>query len=605
MIRDHRLKQGRPTQHAVDDTDRHEAVAGSPDLRAWALARAHVAIRPNDETAAERLHALVSASVEGIARIAPHQDMANAPAAVWDAARLLDQGEDTSAEILLRRHLLGRPQDAQALRLMAEIAARCGFFDDAKRIARKGLQSDPHSVGLRLTLARIHFYHGAQDETERSYALALVDEALSLDRANRGALGLKATFLAHLKRQEEALDAFRKALAVDPTNVAAWVTTGNIFKTLGPVGEAVAAFRTALAIDPTITRAWWELANLKTIKLSAPDARRMERILADDPGMDASDRAELHFSLFKAYDDCRIPESAARHLELGNALKRQLQPYDGTRVTRDVDRSIRTYTPAFFEHRQGWGSASGDLIFIVGMYRAGSTLVEQILSSHSRVEGTEELFYVLEMALGIEAATPGVAVEDFLSGASPQQVKGLASKLLDLSRTHRRTAKALFIDKNPSNWRYLGLLRTLLPNARFIDVRRNPLDCGFANYAQHYHTGVAFSYDQKDIAHYYADYVRLMRHFAPILPKHYHLLIYEDLVNDPEPEIRRLLAFLGLDFEDSCLRFFETERPVYTPSAQQVRQPINRSGIGRWRAYERWLQPLVEELGDLPNNYRD
>lgn len=584
-----------------------EQLAQSDPRLACEKARERVAANPDDETAAVLLMELVRKFAAAHRQEDDDPELVIAAPDIREAHRLLRDGEEERAEVLLRNHLSVHRDDPLAMRLMAQIAAKCGFFANAERIARRALRIDPQSIGVRLTLARILFFHGSEQAEVNGpeQALELVDEAIALDPENRSALKLRATFLAHLRRPSEAIKAFDRALDADPFDAGVWLIAGTVHRNLGQVGPAVVAFRTAVALDPSMSRGWLELTNLKTVKLFSSDGPLIEQALKTDREIEDVQRAELHFSLFKAYDDSGDREAAARHLAEGNALKRQLHPYDATIVTRDVDRSIETFTSEFLSRTEGMGLDSDEMIFVIGMYRAGSTLVEQILSSHSQIEGTEELPYVLQAAVEIQAAKPDLTPEEFLRSASSEQISGMAGVLLKLSRTHKRSNRPYFIDKNPANWRFIGLIHTLLPKARFIDVRRNPLDCGFANYSQHYGAGVAFSYDQRDIARYYSDYVRLMRHFEPLLAGRYHRVIYEDLVDAPETEIRRLLDFLGLEFEESCLSFFETERPVYTPSAQQVRQPINRAGIDRWKPYARWLKPLADELGDLPSNYRN
>jgi cytochrome c-type biogenesis protein CcmH/NrfG len=584
-----------------------ERIAASDLNLACEKARELVADHLDDEASAVLLRDIVQQLAAEQRPALEDSELVGALPDVRTAARLFETGEDEQAEILLRKHLSTHRNDPPAMRLMAQIAAKCGFFANAERIARRALQIDPNSIDIRLTLARILFFHGSEQEGVNAVeqALELVGEAIRLDGKHKAALNLKANFLSHLRRPTEAIAAFGEAVRANPLDTDAWIAAGTVRRNLGHVGHAVAAFRTALAIDPLASRGWLELTNLKTVKLFPSDTPLIESALDLDRELDDSQRAELHFSLFKAYDDSGDHQAAARHLAEGNALKRQLHPYDAEIVTKDVDRSIATYTDNFFSDRKLVGSETDEIIFIIGMYRAGSTLVEQILSSHSKVEGTEELPYVLQAATEIGAAKPGETIEGFMATANSDQLDGMARTLLQLCRKHKKTNRPYFIDKNPANWRYLGMIHALLPKARFIDVRRNPLDCGFANYAQHYNAGAAFSYDQRDIAHYYADYVRLMRHFAPLLPNQYHRVIYEDLVDQPEREIRRLIDFLGLEFEESCLRFFETDRPIYTPSAQQVRRPINRSGLDKWRPYAPWLQQLVAELGDLPSSYRN
>ena len=584
-----------------------DELAASDPVLACQKARELVAADPDDEASAVLLRGIVQQLKAEQESAFDDSELAKAHPDVRAAERLIEAGEDEQAEILLRKHLSTHRDDPPAMRLMAKIAAKCGFFANAERIARRALQIDPSSIDIRLTLARILFFHGSEQKTVNAVeqATELVEEAIRLNHKHKEAHNLRANLLSHLRRPTEAIAAFDEAVRANPLDTDAWLAAGTVRRNLGHVGLAVAAFRTALAIDPLASRGWLELSNLKTVKLFPSDTPLIESALDFDHDLDESQRAELHFSLFKAYDDSGDHEAAAQHLADGNALKRKLHPYDAETVTRDVDRSIETYTPDFFSSTNTAGSSSDEIIFIIGMYRAGSTLVEQILSSHSQVEGTEELPYVLQAATEIAAAKPGETTEGFTATANAEQLEGMARTLLQLSRKHKKTDRPYFIDKNPANWRYLGLVHALLPKARFIDVRRNPLDCGFANYAQHYNAGATFSYDQRDIARYYADYVRLMRHFGPLLPDQYYRVIYEDLVDQPEREIRRLLDFLGLEFEESCLRFFETDRPIYTPSAQQVRRPINRSGIDKWRPYAPWLKELVAELGDLPSNYRN
>jgi hypothetical protein len=273
-------------------------------------------------------------------------------------------------------------------------------------------------------------------------------------------------------------------------------------------------------------------------------------------------------------------------------------------VDRVVAAAIRTYTPEFFAARQTSGEPSPDAIFIVGMPRSGSTLLEQILASHSHIEGTEELVAVQKIMAELSREQEADLVDEAIARLASTEFRKLGRRYLDMTRVNRRTDRPRFTDKNPDNWRHVGLIRTMLPNARIIDVRRNPLDCCFANYAQHFLAGADFSYGFDDLASRYRHYVGLMRHFDAVIPGAVHRIVYEDLVENTEAEVRRLFDYLGLAFEDRCLRFFETERAIHTPSSEQVRQPINRAGLGKWRAYEPWLAPLKDALGDLPETYR-
>jgi hypothetical protein len=239
------------------------------------------------------------------------------------------------------------------------------------------------------------------------------------------------------------------------------------------------------------------------------------------------------------------------------------------------------------------------------MPRSGSTLVEQILSSHPLIEGTAELFAVLQIQGELIGDTPtDRTIDEIVAGLPVERFHELGGRYLDLTRFHRRTDRPKFTDKNPGNWRDTGLIHAMLPNAKIIDIRRNPMDCCFANYSQHFANGVNYSYGMKEMASQYRQYVRLMRHFDEVLPDRVHRVIYEDLVENTEAEVRRMLDYLGLPFDEKCLRFFETERAIHTPSSEQVRQPINRSGIGKWRAYEPWIGELQDALGQTVEDWR-
>jgi len=524
--------------------------------------------------------------------------------AVREAGSLLSEGRDEDAEIVLRQHLVRRRNDPHAMLLMAEIANKCGFPENAEKILRHSLEVHPGSIENRVALAKVlHGIAMAQDKFSLVEELIEhLDEALRLDPEHWGALSLRASISMQIRRLDEAKNAFERMLALRSGVSFAWMNYAYLLKTMGSFGDAVAAYRMAIALDPLNGNAWWGLANLKVFRFFPSDIVQMKSALNQE--LSDEGRVEIRFALSKALDDLMDYEGAAEHLREGNRLRLALHPYETEEVKKGIAEAIETYSADFFLQRAGRGNPSSAPIFIIGMPRSGSTLIEQILASHSLVEGTEELFAMQQLDGELQQASAGVTGQKALAETNFDELRRLGERYLHLAHYHRKTDRSHFTDKNPANWRYVGLIHTILPNAKIIDTRRNPLDCCFANYAQHYQWGVNFSYGQAEVASQYREYLRLMRHFDNVLPGVVHRVIHDDLVDNFEQEVRRLLDYLGLPFEDACLRFFENRRAVHTPSAEQVRQPINRSGFGRWRNYDPWIEELKRSLGDILNDWR-
>ena len=563
-----------------------------------------VAEQPYDENAAKLLRSLVERLV---VETPPRPDpLASLPPELAEASKLLSEVQDEPAEIVLRNYLAEHPNDVRGMAMMAEIAGRCDFFDDAHRILTRALQIDPNSVDALLGLAKLlnHVSFLQQGSDRGDEALEILQRALEIDPSNVDVVSLHSSVLVRFRRVKESVLWYDRLLALDPTHWLAWANYGSLLNSLGHFGQSIAALRIAAAINPKYGLAWWEIANLKISKLFDSDVERMQEILSD-PSLDRRSQAHIHFALAKAFDQAGRFEQAAEQLKIGNDIKRELEPYDPEKVTSDVENSERIFTPAFLQLRRNLGNRRPDPIFIVGMQRAGTTLVEQILSSHSQIEGTEELFFILQLGTEISQRNPGLPWQEGLAGADAPALSDLGNAYLRLLQNFRLTDRPFVIDKNPANWRFAGLIATILPNAKIVDVRRNPMDCCFANYTQHYENGVGFSYSLGDAGRYYSDYVRLMRHFDQVAPGKIHRVLYDDLVDDLEGGVRQLLEYLELPFEESCLQFYETDRAVLTPSAQQVREPINRKGFGRWRNYEPWLDELKEALGDTIENWRE
>lgn len=577
-------------------------VADQDRSRAIDALFAAVAADPKNEQAAIRLTDLIRASP---ATPFPEPDrLAKADPVVRQAHGLLEAGRDEEAELLLRRHLAANSKDVIAMLVMAEIAARCGFPENAEKILRRSIEYDPQSIVSRVALARL--LHGralAEDKFSLvEELLSLLDDALAIDPDDWDALSLRASISVQIRRLDNATATFERMLALRPDVSFVWMNYAYLLKTTGSFGEAVAAYRTAIALDGGNGGAWWGLANLKTFQFFPSDIVQMTAALAQ-PLTDTA-RVEIRFALAKGLDDAKEYSSAAGHLLEGNRLRLQMAPYHTEEVQKGIDEAIRTYTPSFFSRRKGHGHPDKAPIFVIGMPRSGSTLIEQILSSHSMVEGTEELFAMQQLDAELQEAHGGTSGERALGEVPFAGLKALGERYLHLSHYHRKTDRERFTDKNPANWRYAGLIHAILPNAKIVDVRRNPLDCCFANYMQHYQWGVNFSYGQSEVASQYREYLRFMRHLDSAAPGAVYHAIHDDLVDSLEQEVRRLLKYLELPFEEQCLRFFETKRAIHTPSAEQVRKPINRSGFGRWRNYEPWLGELQHALAETASDWR-
>ncbi len=522
----------------------------------------------------------------------------SANATLVAAAQAIKAREFAQAEHLLRPYLDGRPDDAAAVRMLAEIAIQAGAEDQAETLLRRAIELAPGFHQARLALAAL-----LSRASRPAEAIEQADAVLLRQPENMRALATKAAGLSRIGGYEEAAGLYGRLTEMEPGHPQSWMSYGHVLKTLGRTGESVVAYRRALEIDPTMGEVWWSLANLKTVRLGDEDIAAMRGALSAE---DLSEEARFHllFALGKACEDAGRHEEGFRDYSAGNLIRRSLLPYEADWITDQVRRSEATFTPAFFDARRGWGVPDADPIFIVGMPRAGSTLIEQILASHSMIEGTSELPYIQVLAQRAAAkAAAGSTFPDWVASMSAAEAQAMGEEYLGRARPHRKTDRPFFIDKLPNNWTHVGLVQLILPNARIVDARRHPLSCCFSNFKQHFAHGQAFAYDLADLGRYYRDYVRLMAHFDAVLPGRVHRVIHEQLVEDEEGEIRRMLGYLGLPFEEACLRFYENDRAVRTPSAEQVRRPINREGFDQWKPFEPWLSPLKEELGPVLESY--
>ncbi|HEX6374089.1 MAG TPA: sulfotransferase [Allosphingosinicella sp.] len=520
---------------------------------------------------------------------------------LMQAGLALVEGQLAAAERLLRPHLKEKPTDIAAIRMMAELAGRLGRYKDAESLLRRALELAPGFTAARANLATVLYRQNRPAE-----AVEMLESLLEDEPANPAHQNLKAAALGRIGGYEEAIALYAEVLARFPGQPKVWMSYGHVLKTVGRQSDSIAAYRRAIDIAPTLGEAWWSLANLKTVKLGDADVAAMERALAA-PGLAEEDRFHLHFALGKALEDDGAAERAFAHYAEGNRRRRATIDYDADDTDRLVERSVALFTPAFLEARRGLGCGARDPIFILGMPRAGSTLIEQILASHSKVEGTMELPDMPALARrlgGRKLRSDESAYPESLAALPAAELEALGAEYLDRTRVQRKTGRPFFIDKMPNNWAHVGLIHLILPNAKIVDARRHPLACTFSNFKQHFARGQGFTYDLAELGRYYRAYVRLMAHIDAVLPGRVHRVIHERLVDDPAREVRRLLDYLDLPFEESCLRFHENERAVRTASSEQVRRPINREGLDQWRAYEPFLGPLKQALGPVLDDWK-
>jgi tetratricopeptide (TPR) repeat protein len=506
------------------------------------------------------------------------------------------------AEALLKAHLMKAPTDVAAIRMLAEVAGRYGRDDDAQKLLERCIELAPN-----FTPALYNYAMLLNRRNDSARALPIIKRLLAGEPRHPGYRNFHAVLLARLGDYGQAARIYEELLREYPAHAKVWLSFGHTLKTEGRLQEGVDAYRRSIALEPAFGEAYWSLANLKTFRFEPAEIAGMEAKVAD-PAVKDVDRLHLEFALGKAFEDAGDWPSSFAHYEKANALQRARFKYDADHNTERLRRLKAVLTREFFAARAGSGDPSPDPIFIVGLPRAGSTLVEQILASHSGVEGTMELPEIVSMAreLRAESDSKGAgAYTEVLATLDGARLRELGERFMAETRVYRKTGRPYFIDKMPNNFLHIGMIQLVLPNAKIIDARRHPLACCFSNYRQHFASGQRFTYDLADLGRYYRDYVELMAHFDEVLPGRIHRVIYERLVEDTEAEVRRLLNYCGLPFEESCLRFFENERPVRTPSSEQVRQPIYREAVDQWRNYDAWLDPLKAALGPVLAAYPD
>jgi len=515
------------------------------------------------------------------------------PVAVVTANSLFSEGSTNEAEQLIRPFLLQNPDHVEAMRLLARIGMKLGVLDDAEFLLESVLEFDPGYHAARHNYAEV-----LADRHKHLEALEQIRKLLAVEPRNAVFRALEGNALVGLGRHDEALKLFFELRDETPSNPTLHLAIAHALKTVGRQPEAIESYRRAFQVLPTFGDAYWSLANLKTYRFTDDEIARM-RSVETDPAVPVVDRYHFYFALGKALEDRGEYEESFHFYSRGNALKKEETRYDRASFERTAERQKLVCTREFFEARRGLGCDRADPIFIVGLPRAGSTLIEQILASHSAVEGTKELAEIprlVHQLNGRESSDTEPHYPDVLAQLDAAQLKAFGEKFIADTRVYRSTGRPFFIDKMPNNFRHIGLISLILPQAKIIDARREPMACCFSNFKQLFANGQEFTYSLEDIGRYYRTYVSLMDHWDEVLPDRVLRMQHEEVVDDLEGSVRRLLEFCGLEFEAGCLEFWKTERNVRTASSEQVRRPIFKEGLDQWRNYEPWLGELKESL---------
>jgi tetratricopeptide (TPR) repeat protein len=525
----------------------------------------------------------------------------NLPSEIVRAGSVFSDGDLSAAENILRAYLLRSGDHVEALRLLSRIEHQRNALYDAELLLESVLKLAPDYRAARLDYVRVLL-----DRQKYMQAQDAVNTLLKLEPDNSDYLLLDAVASAGLGQYEPAIAVYRRLLATSPQSPDLHMALGHSLKSVGRQKEAIECYQAATALRTSFGDAWWSLANLKTYRFSQDEIASMRSEEAA-PGTHPVDRYHLCFALGKAYEDKKDYSESWQFYERGNALKRAESLYHPEITETNASRQIEVCTEKFFAKRTGIGVPDPDPIFILGLPRSGSTLIEQILASHSQVEGTQELTDIPRIVLEMDGPRsdphnpryPGA-----LADLPREEFQKLGKRYMADTRPYRGD-RPFFIDKMPNNFRHIGLIHLMLPNAKIIDVRREPVACCFSNLKQLYARGQEFTYSIEDIARYYRAYLELMRHWNNVLPGRVLRVWYEDVVEDLEGNVRRILEFCSLEFEPACIEFYKTERSVRTASSEQVRQPIFREGLLQWRNYETWLGPLKNALGDALSSYRE
>ncbi|MGC1522269.1 MAG: sulfotransferase [Steroidobacteraceae bacterium] len=550
---------------------------------------------PSSWNALQVLYRMMGRHADAESAAAEAAKLATLPPPILSAFAMFADGETQAAEQIVRQYLLSHSDHVESVRLLAQISMKLDAVDEAELLLENLLKRAPdyHAARYEYAIALLarHRHVRAREQMEK---------LLETDPNNRVYRSSLATICGGLGDYDRALPLYREILAETPDDPELLLSTAHALKTLGRTPQAIESYRAAASHRPQYGEAYWSLANLKTYRFTDAEIAQM-RTAEEARNIQPADRHHLCFALGKALEDREEYAPSFAYYERGNALKKRECNYRPEPLERNARRQASLCTREFFASRQGVGCPDPSPIFIVGLPRAGSTLIEQILASHSQVEGTMELADIPRLVQdlhGREPAGPTARYPGILAELAAEDFTRMGEQYLRDTRAYR-AGKVFFVDKMPNNFRNLGLIHLILPNAKIIDARREPLACCFSNYKQLFASGQQFTYSIEDITRYYRMYVELMAHWEAALPGRILRVQHEDVVEDLEANVRRILAFCGLPFESGCLEFHKTLRTVHSASSEQVRRPLNRDGVDQWRHYEPWLGPLKQALGPL------
>jgi tetratricopeptide (TPR) repeat protein len=515
------------------------------------------------------------------------------PQPLKSAMDLIAQNKLLKAEALCRNFLQQQPEHVQGMRLLADIGVRLGILDDAEFLLESAVSFAPDNLPVQMEYVQVL-------RKRQKFQAALAQAQLLLSRYPNNPQVKSLCAIEHMQTGDfdAAMSLLDEVLEQVPGDARTLVTYGHALKTKGRADEAIQVYRQAIASQAEHGESYYSLANLKVYRFDDAEVTNMQA-LETNGNLGFMDRVYLNFALAKAYEDRRGYETAFSYYAQGNALKKAQSRYDAARMHEEFSAVKSICDRQFFADRNGYGADVADPIFILGLPRSGSTLLEQILSSHSQVDGTLELPNILSLSQRLRRRADGGGYPAVLRELNATECAEFGDAFIEDTRIHRAGAR-YFIDKMPNNFRHIGLIKLILPNAKIIDARREPMACCFSGFKQLFAEGQEFTYDLEDVGRYYSDYVDLMSHWDKALPDFVLRVQHEDVVENLETQVRRILSFCGLPFEDACLRYFETERNIRTPSSEQVRQPIFTDGLEQWRHFEPWLAPLKSSLESVP-----
>jgi tetratricopeptide (TPR) repeat protein len=506
----------------------------------------------------------------------------------------LKEGRPDRAAAFVMQHLREHPNEPRGTALLGSVALKSGALVQAEQFLRRAIALGAAGLDVEADLAKAIYRQDRLADALNAYTY-LEGQSADADFA-----ATRATILDKLGRSEEAIAAHDALVRREPGNTAYWIAYGHALRSAGRTDEAIDAYRQAIAIDDERGEAWWALANIKSAVLTDRDVAAMGAAL--DVAVDALNIAPLHFALGRALHDRRRYEDAFQHFISGSQVRSEAVDYDPRELTGEVDEYVRRFGTDFFASTEGKATEGPVPIFLISLPRSGSTLLEQMLDRHPDIEAVGELPYVralVQSALELHTRRGPIKVPELFSRLSAAERAAFGKDYLNRVAAHRRTSSRYFVDKMPMNWSDLLFIRQILPQARFIEIRRNAMDCCWSNFVHYFSLAHAASFDLGHMGVFYRDYVRFMDHIDSVAPGLVQHVSYEALIESPEEEVRPVLESLGLEWAPDLLRFYESDRSVRTPSAEQVRRPLNREGVGTWKPYAEWLAPLTDALGPL------